>query len=249
METLDHGRLLLSATEDICESDVEVCTDRECVSADVIETGHFLNPGRSRIYRARAGGGVIDRRTERVRARRAGCVERRSSGSTEARSAKDRPKSRGGDKPGVLFDGVTLEREIERGRQGHASLEERPRWHKAGANPARGVRAEMPVQRGWRGDLRSGRPDEPGHEIHGPGDRPRKGGREELNHERREDGSACQSGPPGDGAGPRTAHGRGVPGSFCVLPGENSRGISNPRGDYAGVTPGHTAWAWSSHGS
>src|SRR3954470_14139147 len=52
-------------------------------------------------------------------------------------SPGQRPHTSCGDNPGVLSDGKCP----ERGRQGHA-FERRPWRHKAGENPARGVRAE-----------------------------------------------------------------------------------------------------------
>lgn len=152
------------------------------------------------------------------------------------------------DKPGVLFDGVTpQEGNPERGRQGNASSE---RGGRDGAKrvriPPAGRALRSRVQRGWRGDFRSERSDGPGRNRR-PGDRPKEnGGREELNHERRENTKRLPVRP--DRRRCRTANSpsRWVPESFCVLLGENSRDL---RGDYAGVTPGHTGWAWSQRAS
>ncbi len=74
-----------------CDPDIEVSTDqRGRVGGPHRDGALFKTLEVLRRYRPLEGGGFITRRTRGVPARRAGCVERRSSGSTEARTAKGR---------------------------------------------------------------------------------------------------------------------------------------------------------------
>jgi len=187
---------------------VRVRADVRDASAEVIETGHLQNSWAHH-----------PRHFKEVLARRAGCVERRSSGSTEARSRKGRLLKT---KTNRAF--YPMEYSPKNGGDREMPLrEERPWWCEAGENPARGVSVETRAQRGWRGDFRSERSDGPGRnpKARGPPEGKRRPGRAQPREARtwkrlpvRPDRRRC-----------RTANSpsRWVPESFCVLLGENSR--------------------------
>ena len=165
-----------------------------------------------RTYHPLPGGGFITRRRGECRpvepdaSRGARPVRRRLARPKAAREVTERRQ------PGRS---IRWRYPQERGRQGHA-FERRPWWHEAGENPVRGARAETAraTRLAWGLPISAMRTDRA--EYPRPGDRPRKGGREELNHERRKL-KRLPVRPDGDGAGPRTAHLDGYPGAsaFC----------------------------------
>src|SRR4051794_32024123 len=91
----------------------------------------------------------------------------------------------------------------------------------------------MRAQRGWRGDLRAGRPDGPGR-SEGPGTaRKKAAGKSSTTRGAKRKRLPVRPG--GDGAGPRTVHFDGYPRASAFCSGKTW--ALKAQGDYAGVTP------------